>query len=298
MLGEQAQDFAPLLRRDRPVVDHRADQAVGILAAAAQEKDDRQGDFAFAQVAADRLAERGGVGGVVEQVVDQLERDAEVEAVVAQRVGLLRRDVAEHPADLRAPAEQEGGLAPDDLEMLVLGDVDVAGLGELIKLALDHPQRDVAEHPDDLERVLRERHRHALDVEIVPEQDGDVVAPARMDGQTAAPEVGAVDDVVVDQRGGMDELDHRRVEHGAVAGVSAEPRRHQQDRGADPFASAALDVAAHLGDERHAGLDVADELLLDRLEVAADRFEDLRQIVGDGHFLRCVTQWGYAVDWF
>ena len=58
---------------------------------------------------------------------------------------LLGRDVAEHAADLRAAAEQERGLAPDDLEVLFLGDVDVAGLGELIQLPLDHPQRDVAE---------------------------------------------------------------------------------------------------------------------------------------------------------
>ena len=55
------------------------------------------------------------------------------------------RDVAEHPADLRAAAEEIGGLAADDLEVLVLGDVDVAGLGELVELPFDHAQRDVAE---------------------------------------------------------------------------------------------------------------------------------------------------------
>ena len=90
MLGEQAQDLAPLLRRDRAVVDDGADQPIGFLAAAPQQEDDRQRDLAFAQVAADRLAERGRVGGVIEQVVDQLERDAEVEAVLAQRVGAAR----------------------------------------------------------------------------------------------------------------------------------------------------------------------------------------------------------------
>ena len=89
-------------------------------------------------------------------------------------------------ADLRAAAEQVRGLAADDLEVLFLGDVDVAGLGELIELPFDHPQRDVAEQADDLERVLRQRHRHRLDVEVVAEQDGDVVAPARVHGQPAA----------------------------------------------------------------------------------------------------------------
>jgi hypothetical protein len=39
---------------------------------------------------------------------------------------------------------------------------------------------------------------------------------------------------------------------------------------------------------------MTDELLLDCLEIAADRFEDLRQVGGDGHFLRCVAQWKYV----
>ena len=255
--------------------------AIGFLAAALQQEDDRQRDLAFAQVAADRLAERHGVGGVVEQIVDELERDAEVEAVLAQRVGPLGADVAEHAADLRAAAEQVGGLAADDLEVLVLGDVDVAGLGELVELPFDHAQRDVAEHPDDLQRVLRERHRHRLDVEVVAEQHGDVVAPARMHGEAAAAQVGAVDDVVVHERGGVDELDDRGVEHGAIALVAAQPGRHQQHGGAHALAAAVLDVAAHLGNQRDARLDVADELLLDRLEITADRFEDLRQVGGD-----------------
>ena len=119
-------------------------------------------------------------------------------------------DAAEHAADLGAAAEQIRGLAADDLEVLFLGDVDVAGLGELVELPFDHAQRDVAEQADDLQRILRERHRHRLDVEVVAEQDGDVVAPPRVHGQAAAPEVGAVDDVVVHQRRGVDELHDRR----------------------------------------------------------------------------------------
>jgi hypothetical protein len=62
--------------------------AIGFVAAALQQVDDRQRDLAFAQVAADGLAERAFVGRVVEQVVDHLERDAQVEAELAER-GLL-----------------------------------------------------------------------------------------------------------------------------------------------------------------------------------------------------------------
>ena len=128
-----------------------------------------------------------GFAGEVEQVVDELEHDAEVEAVLAQRELALFAGLAEHAADLRAAAEQIRRLAADDLEVLVLGDVDDAVLGELIELALDHAQRDVAQQPHDIERVLRQRHRHRLDVEEVAGEHGDVVAPARVHRLLPAP---------------------------------------------------------------------------------------------------------------
>jgi hypothetical protein len=116
------------------------------------------------------------------------------------------------PPIFGAAAEQEGGLAVDDVEVLRLVEIDDAVLGELVDFAFDHPQRDVAEHPDDVERVLRQRHRHRLDVEEVAGQHRDVVAPPRVHGLPPAPHVGIVDDVVVDEGGGVDELDHRGVQ--------------------------------------------------------------------------------------
>ena len=191
---------------------------------------------------------------------------------------LLGADLAEHAADLGAAAEQIRGLAADDLEVLVLGEIDDAVLRQLVDLALDHPQRDVAQQPDDVERVLRERHRHRLDVEEVAGEHGDVVAPLRVHRLPPAAHVGIVDDVVVDERGGVDELDHRGVEDRARAGVAAQPRGHQQHRRAHALAAALLDVAADLGDDADLRLDLPLELALDRFEVGAHGLEHLNQV--------------------
>src|SRR5439155_14080250 len=86
-----------------------------------------------------------------------------------------------------------------------------------------------------------------------------------------------VDDVVVHERGGVNELDDGRVEDRAIAFVSRQPRRHQQHRGPDAFAAARLDVAADRRDELDARLDVPSELPIDLLEVGANGLEDLRQ---------------------
>jgi hypothetical protein len=81
---------------------------------------------------------------------------------------------------------------------------------------------------------------------------------------------------------------------GAIAPISAQPRRHQEDGRAHPLAPARLDVPPHFRDQGDAGLDVPDEFLLNGLEIAADGFKNLRQVGGGRRFLRCVAQLGVA----
>ena len=68
------------------------------------------------------LPSAGLVAGEIQQVVDQLERHAQADAVLLQRALLLGRGVAEDPADARAAAEEIRRLAPNDVEVLVFGD--------------------------------------------------------------------------------------------------------------------------------------------------------------------------------
>ena len=98
-----------------------------------------------------------------------------------------------------------------------------------------------------------------------------------MNRQAAPTELGVVDDVVVDERGRVDELDDRRIQHGAVALVSGEAGGHQQNRRTHPLPAARLDIAAYLGNQLHLRLDMAVELAIDLLQVGADGFEDVRE---------------------
>ena len=123
---------------------------------------------------------------------------------------------------------------------------------------------------------MRERHRHRLDIEVVAEQHRDVVAPPRVHGQAAAPQLGVVDDVVVDEGRRVDELDDGGIEHGPVALVAAQARRHQEDGRADPLAAAGLDVLADGRDEGNLRLDMG-RTAIDPLEIGADWLENQRQ---------------------
>mgnify|MGYP003352674076 CR=1 FL=1 len=143
--------------------------------------------------------------------------------------------------------EEERRLAADDVEVLVLGDVGVAVLRQLIQLAFDHPQRDFAQQADDIQRVVGQRQRHRLDVEVVPQEHRDVVAPSRVHGRAPTAHVGLVDDVVVDQCGRVDELHDGCELDGAVTLVAAQACGHQQHRRPDPLAPAGGDVSTEIG---------------------------------------------------
>ena len=101
-----------------------------------------------------------------------------------------------------------------------------------------------------LQVVLGQGHGHRLRVEEVAEEDGDVVPPAAVHAAAAAAHRGLVDDVVVEQGRGVDELHDRGQEDGAVAAVAAQAAGQEQQRGPDALAAALADVAADLA---HAG---------------------------------------------
>ena len=94
-------------------------------------QDHRQGHLALAEVVALILAHFGGVGIVVDRIIDQLEGHAEVAAIAFQRALLLFRTFGHHGADLAGGGKQGGGFRADDVEVLFFAGVDLALGGEL-----------------------------------------------------------------------------------------------------------------------------------------------------------------------
>src|SRR5688500_10296713 len=99
-----------------------------------------------------------------------------------------------------------------------------------------------------------------------------------MHGEAPATQIGIVDDVVVDQRGGMDEFHHRRIEGRAIAGVAREASGHEQNGRTDALTPAGSNVLADLRDQIDVRLEVPLELAIDLGEVGAYRLEDLCEI--------------------
>ena len=145
----------------------------------------------------------------------------------------------------------------------------------LQQLALDHLLGEADEQIENAQVALFERHLEGLHVKPVAGQHAFFVAPGGVGRGAAAAGVGAVDDVVVDQRGGVHHLDHRAEADGALARVAEQMRGQQQQRRPDALAAALAQVFGDLSDGADAGGSVAAQLLLHRDEVLPQQLKDL-----------------------
>ena len=140
------------------------------------------------------------------------------------------------------------------LRYAVLVEVGVAGVHELQHLAFGDRVGGLGEDLEHAHALDADHHLERARIQEIADQHRRRVAELRVGGGMAAPQCGLVDDVVVQQRGGVDHLDHRRqrVLLGARDSRVA-PRGQQQQRRAQALAAAADDVLGDLADQNDVG---------------------------------------------
>ena len=182
-------------------------------------------------------------------------------------VALLRED----RADARAGLEQLGRLAVDDLHVVGLAGVGVVAVHELQHLALGDRVRRVREHVQDPHLLELDHHLERARVEEVADEHARLVAEHGVRRLLAAAQARAVDDVVVQQRRRMDELDDRRGRDVILAAPGAAGAgREQHGQRPQPFAAVVNDVVRDLVDERDVAAQAPHDHAVDVAPVVAD----------------------------
>src|SRR2546427_1693314 len=189
--------------------------------------DERQRPLPLAEVGADRLAQPVLIGHEVERVVRDLESDADVEAVPREGVELRGRKPAQERADPTARGDERGRLLRDDPEVVRLRR-DAAPLElQLEDFRLGHGDRRARERLHHGPVVVPHQHRERLRVEVVADEHGRVVTPLRVGRRPTAPQRRLVDDVVVDERRGVEQLNDAAEAYAARPVVPGQARRQQ-----------------------------------------------------------------------
>ncbi len=151
----------------------------------------------------------------------------------------------------------------------------MAELLDLEELALDHLLGERDEEVEDVEVAFFEGGREGLHVEPITGEDAFGIAPGGVGGGTAAADVGFVDDVVVDEGGGVEHFDDG-AEADATGGAAAEGLcGEQEEHGADAFAAAGHEVGRDIGDHFDVGRGLGGELAFDRHQIVPEEVEHL-----------------------
>ena len=118
-----------------------------------------------------------------------------------------------------------------------------------------------------------DHHLERARIQEVADQHARRVAEQRVGGLAAAPQIGFVDDVIVQQRRRMDELDDSRQFVPMPGRVAERARDEQQQRGPQPLAAGPDDVLGDLVDQHHFGCQALPDDAIDLLHVLGDRGE-------------------------
>ena len=130
--------------------------------------------------------------------------------------------------------------------------ISFAEFFHLQQFTLNHLLRQFNQGVENAKVPLLHRHFESLHVEPVARQHAFRVAPLGIGGGPAAPCLGFVDDVVVHQRGGMNNLDHGAQSYGAASSVIEQFGGKKKQSGTDALAASRAQILTNLGDGLHA----------------------------------------------
>src|SRR5690606_25846433 len=182
----------------------------------------------------------------------------------------------------RAGGDERGRLVRDDAEVGGLVDVEAAGLLDLEELPLAHAADGVGDDVEEAVVPVVEGEEEPAREEEVAEEDGHLVLPQRVDREHAAPALGLVHHVVVDEGGRVEELDEGGGAVALLRDAAAERRREEHERGADLLPLLAEDVLRDAVEEADARAHRLAEVPPERRELRLDGPPDLGEAEGPG----------------
>ena len=181
------------------------------------------------------------------------------------------RPVCDNGADSASGGEQGRGLAFDDLQIVGDARFGPADGRKLAHLALGNRRGGIGEDPEHLQRPDIDHELERAAEQEIPDQYARLVSPEGVGGFRPPPQQALIDDIVVQQRGRMDELDAGRELDMLLPLVAAEARRRQCEHRTQPLAAGDDDVARQLGNQRDLVLHPFEDQRIDARHVRADK---------------------------
>ena len=252
-----------------------------------EEIEDGEGEFSFAEVGAEGFTGFGFVAREVEDIVINLVSGAEAEAEDAEGFDDFWGGLIEEGPELAGDGEEGAGFHLDNFVIIGDGESEVEAALGLDDFAATDFAGGVGDGATDFAIGEGGGEFEGVSEEAIAEEDGDGVAPFGVGGGETSAFVGAVEDVVVDESGGVDEFDdHREVEVGrgdGAGGATAE----EGEGWAEAFSAAFDGISDVAFDGRVEGFCLVADALFDIGEGGFDERKDRLNGFGSGGWSIC-----------
>src|SRR5882724_5018823 len=235
----------------------------------------RQRDFSFFQIAQHRLAQLLRRGRKIQQIVHELKRQPGILSIICQRLFLFPFKPAKHGAEPRASAEQTGRFVCRELQRILFRHINPPDFRKLNKFAFDHLLREINQDIEDSEVALFQRHLKRLHVQPVAREHTAMISPARICRRPPAPRVRAVNHVVVNQRGAVQQFDNCRKSDCSFSAPSRITICQQQQCGAHALSPAAQQISRNFRHRLKRRRALPRKLLLHQQQVFAYQLKNL-----------------------
>ena len=159
--------------------------------------------------------------------------------------------------------------------MLVLGGFEVLGGGKLHDLALGDDRSGGRQDVQRIERADIDHHAERLAEQEVADQHARLVAPDHARRLLAAPQIALVDDVVVQQRRRVHELDAGGELDVAVAGIAEHLRGGERHHRPQPLAAGRDQMVGDFRDHLDVGAGLGQDQLVDPAHVGRGQVDQL-----------------------
>ena len=180
------------------------------------------------------LARALGRPGHVQHVVEQLEREPDALAELAQQRDVPARG---QRAQLAGGAEEPGGLQIAAAQIALARGLQLPGVLALQQFALDQRRRGVREHTHRLDRAAARELRERAREQQVAGGGGDRAPGGGHHRRPAAPQHRGIQHVVVHERRAVHQLDRDRRAQRSVAPGRVRPRGHEHQQRPQPLAA-------------------------------------------------------------
>ena len=232
----------------------------------------RQSRLTLAQIVAHVFTQNRRIARVIQNIIGQLERRAQMTTISGTQRLLLGHTTAHHRGQLRRSLKQSRGFIMNHLHIARLGHVRIVHIEQLQNLAFGNHIGRVGQNLHHAHALHADHHLKRARIQKVTDQHAGRIAKHRVRRLPPTAQIRFIHHIIVQQRGRMDKLHHCRQRVCRMrARILQRAREQQMNRRTQTFAACRNQILRNLVHQRHFRVQGLANHFIELIHIGANR---------------------------